>query len=215
MATAALTSMSAMTCGPITCGFSKPTEAFQDEAVIRGLAYNRLGNPQASMGVAWGDLTGHHGCDVFITNLRGEMNILYIGDGKGQFTDETMSTGVGPPSLDRTGFGVVALDNELDGDLDLVLVNGKVKRANRQPGARPGEHWNVYAEPGQMLLSDGKGKFRDESPLAGLLGTRIDVSRALVAGRTSTTTAISICWRLRAAGRREFIGTSRRAADTG
>jgi hypothetical protein len=155
---------------------------FIDEAVVRGIACNGQGAPQASMGIAWGNLSGQGNCDVFITNLRGEMNILYGGSADGQFTDLTVPSGVGQPSLTRTGFGVIAADLELDGDLDLVLVNGKVKRGSALPGAVLSRHWNQYAEPGQILLSDGRGRFSDASSIAGPIASHVEVSRALAAG---------------------------------
>ncbi|MFM8285586.1 MAG: CRTAC1 family protein [Planctomycetaceae bacterium] len=151
---------------------------FLDDGVARGVATSGLGQAQASMGVAWGDFNGDGWTDLFITNIRGEINTLYQGSESGTFRDATAQSGMTTDSLTRTGFGVAAFDLELDGDLDLAVVNGRVKRDIPLPFVDTPSFWSDYAEPNQLFLNDGRGKF-SRRPQAGLFDERAEVTRAL------------------------------------
>jgi hypothetical protein len=156
--------------------------SFREEGVPLGIAYNRYGHAEASMGIVADDFNGDGIFDLFITNLRGETNTLFVGAGVGQFTDQTAGSGLGPPSLAYTGFGVVSVDLDFDGDLDLVVVNGRVKRGPTLEGAALGPFWNDYAQPNQIYLNDGSGHFSNVSGRGGQLTGRLDVARALISG---------------------------------
>lgn len=152
---------------------------FREDGANWGLATNGLGQPQASMGIATGDFNGDSMFDLFITNIRGEVNILYLATRQETFRDGTSRSGIASASLTRTGFGAAALDLDLDGDLDLAVVNGRVKRDVPLPGANLNPFWNDYAEPSQMLRNDGQARFEDVSSRCGAWGSRFAVSRAL------------------------------------
>lgn len=154
---------------------------FLEDGVARGLATSGLGQPQASMGVAWGDFNGDGWSDLFITNIRGEINTLYHGSEAGIFRDATAQSGMTSESLVRTGFGVAAFDFDRDADLDLAVVNGRVKRDVPLPSPETPNFWSDYAEPNQLFLNDGKGKFTPRGN-AGLFAVRAEVTRALAVG---------------------------------
>ncbi|MBS0264060.1 MAG: CRTAC1 family protein [Planctomycetes bacterium] len=156
--------------------------SFREEAAIRGVAGDRFGIAPASMGVVCNDLNGDGTADLFITTLRGETNLLLLGRGGGLFSDETASSGLGPLSLEYTGFGTVAFDLENDGDLDLAVVNGRVKRAPPLSTARLDPFWNDYAEPSQLFLNDAHGHFIEASASGGAFTQRVDVARGLILG---------------------------------
>ncbi|MGE5193502.1 MAG: CRTAC1 family protein, partial [Deltaproteobacteria bacterium] len=164
---------------PNTLWIQQPDGTFRDEGMLRGAAVDRFGKAEASMGVAWGDYDGDGLDDLFITTLRGETNLLLLGRSGECFSDETPASGLGPPGLEFTWFGVVALDLENDGDLDLVIVNGRVKRAPPLKTARLNRFWNDYAEPSQIFLNDGGGHFADASREGGEFSARVEVMRAL------------------------------------
>ncbi len=128
---------------------------FADAALLLGVALNSQGRPEASMGVALGDVDGDRDLDLFMTHLRSQTNTLYRNRGSG-FLDDTPVSGLGLPSLPRTGFGTRFLDLEHDGDLDLVIVNGAVAR---EAGVAPDSGLAAYAEPAQVFLGDGAGGF--------------------------------------------------------
>lgn len=160
----------------------QPDGTFLDDALSRGIATSGLGQPQASMGVAWGDFNADSITDLFITNIRGEINTLYLGQSPGVFRDATAASGLVMSSLTMTGFGTSAIDFELDGDLDLLVVNGRVRREAPLAGSNLGTYWNSYAEPAQLFLNDGRARFQDVSQNCGEFHSRPEVARSLSAG---------------------------------
>ena len=99
---------------------------FSEEALFSGVGYNENGRAEAGMGVDFGDINQDGWLDLFVTNFSGESNTLYLNDQNGSFTDKTFSFGLGQPSLDLLGFGTKFVDFNLDGWLDIFIVNGHV-----------------------------------------------------------------------------------------
>ena len=156
---------------------------FRDAAVVMGAAYNLHGQPEAGMGVLAADLNNDTAPDLFVTHLRVETNTHYrnLGGGAG-FADVTGETGLGASSMVFTGFGVAALDIELDGDLDLVVANGRVNRLDPLPGASVEPPWDLLAEPNLFYLNDGRGRFELlDGPVASFCSP-IEITRGLVVG---------------------------------
>jgi hypothetical protein len=133
---------------------------FKEEAVPRGVAYNRMGRPEANMGIALGDLSGHGMFDLFVTHLTEETNALWVQGPRGVFEDRTVAAGLRNGRGRGTGFGTVLADFDQDGALDLALVNGRVSRPPPSNQA-PGSFWEPYAERNQLFTGDGAGHFRD------------------------------------------------------
>ncbi len=155
---------------------------FTDRAPTMGLAFNVYGGAEASMGVAVGDINGDLELDLFLTHLFQETNTLYLGQGEGQYRDATMGSGLGQPSVDFTGFGTTLLDYDLDGDLDLLVVNGRVLRSKPRPGVALNEHWSAYAEENLLFENDGSGRFTAAPEACGTLCSEVEVSRGLAVG---------------------------------
>ena len=103
---------------------------FEDEALIRGVALDRMGRTQGSMGIDLADVDGDGDEDLFITNLDNEGNTFYRNQGRGIFEDRTSEAGLF--RLGLTGFGARFIDYDNDGWLDLVLVNGAVRQLTSQ-----------------------------------------------------------------------------------
>jgi hypothetical protein len=139
---------------------------FVDEAVTRGLAFNAAGQTQANMGIALGDVFGSGRLDVFITHLTEETHALWQQTAPGRFEDRTIAAGLTAPRWRATGFGTILADFDLDGALDLAIVNGRVSRTRGPLPAGPGidRNWAPYVERNQLFINDGKGRFRDISP---------------------------------------------------
>jgi hypothetical protein len=137
---------------------------FKDEAVERGVAYNIMGQTQAHMGVALGDVDDDGLFDLFVTHLREETHTLWKQGPRGQFQDATVQAQLTVPSSRGTGFGTVFADFDHDGDQDLAFVNGRVAREANVPAAAGQSFWTPYAERNKLFVNDGTGRFRDISP---------------------------------------------------
>ena len=140
---------------------NKQGKSFQDEAIAAGAAYDAAGKPQSSMGVTTGDVDGDGRRDLFMTHLDGEYSTLYLQQSPGNFDDKTAAAGLATPTVPTTGFGTAFFDIDLDGDLDLVIGNGRVRRHD---GAAPGkgaDFWKGYTERNQIFLNDGSGVFSE------------------------------------------------------
>jgi hypothetical protein len=87
---------------------------------------------------------------------------LFRADRPGRYQDVAVQAGVGPASRNRLGFGCVFADINLDGALDLVVVNGHIDDTVRNIRGNLG-----HAQPAQLFMNDGTGSFRD---IAGEVG---------------------------------------------
>lgn len=166
---------------------------FENRAFALGLAVNRVGRPDANMGVAIGDCDGDGTLELFVTHLVQETNVLYRRSAKASYFDATEGSGLGPPSLDMTSFGTQFMDFDNDGDLDLVVVNGRIMRRGRSLDAKLSAHWNPYAEENQLFLNDGSGHFSLASPAQGGDWSRaVCVGRALAVGDVDRDGALDV-----------------------
>ena len=168
---------------------------FAEEAILYGLAFNAYGQPEGSMGIAVGDVNGDTRPDLFVTHLSGETNTLYVASTYAVFVDMTEMVGFAGRDLPFTGFGCGFVDFDNDADLDIALVNGRVKRGAVLSGANTGEFWDFYAEPNLLFQNSQAGlvgetglvsvqsiAFTDVSSRAPDLTGRIEVSRGMACG---------------------------------
>ena len=99
---------------------------FENMAIRLGVAVDRTGESQASMGIAIGDVDQNGRLDLLVSNYYSDWNTLYLQNSEGLFSDQTVSVGLDQTSLDMLGFSTQFLDVERDGDLDLFITNGHV-----------------------------------------------------------------------------------------
>jgi hypothetical protein len=128
---------------------------FTDIAIEAGCAFSQDGKPQAGMGVAVGDYNRDGRMDIFKTNFAGDTSTLYANAGKGMCDDRTFAAGIGRNTR-WLGWGVGFLDLDLDGWLDLFLVNGHVYPEVEQLKTEAG-----YRQRKVVYRNRGDGGFED------------------------------------------------------
>jgi enediyne biosynthesis protein E4 len=109
------------------------------------------------MGVDAADLDNSGVPTLAVTNFQNEMVGLYKGSASGAFSDIAPASEIGRVSRGSLGFGCFFFDPDLDGLLDLLVVNGHIDDTDRRTG---------YAQPPHLFLNRG-GRFRN---VAGALG---------------------------------------------
>jgi hypothetical protein len=98
---------------------------FEEEGVIRGVAFDQNGKAMSGMGAAAADYAGDEHLSIFRTNFSDEFETLYRNRGRGTFDDVTLDSGLGENTR-YVGWGTGFFDFNNDGWKDLLLVNGHV-----------------------------------------------------------------------------------------
>jgi hypothetical protein len=153
--------------------------SFEDDALFAGVAVNRDGAMEASMGVDASDFDDDGDPDLFMTHLSGETNTLYLNRGGGMFEDRSVETGLAAPSVGFTSFGTAALDYDRDGRLDLAVVSGAVRIIEEQ--AKAGDPLPLR-QTHQLFHNLGGGSFEDVTGRAGEAFGRPGVGRGAAVG---------------------------------
>ena len=150
---------------------------FREVGLLAGVAVANDGKARAGMGVDFGDYDGDGRLDLVVTNHEFEAASLFRNLGARLFAESTAESGIGPPTLPFVGFGVVFVDYDNDGKLDLAIVNGHVVENTAQ--FRPS---SSYAQRRLLLRNTGDRRFADVSHLSGSGFGVEKVGRTLVAG---------------------------------
>jgi len=99
---------------------------YTEEAIFYGVGFDRDGFPQACMGIASGDVNDDGRTDLLVTNFANESNTLYESQPHGGYLDTTREAKLRDAGFQMLGFGAQFLDADLDGRLDLVVMNGHI-----------------------------------------------------------------------------------------
>ncbi len=155
----------------------QPDGTFVDDGVLVGVAVNREGKAEASMGVTTGDADNDGDLDLFMTHFRRETNTFYRAQGDGFFDDVTSRVELGQPSWEYTAFGTGFLDVDNDGWLDLVTANGAVTfpAGGDRSGGFPLDEIN-------QLFRGGPSGFEEITSAAGPAFAASHVSRGALVG---------------------------------
>jgi enediyne biosynthesis protein E4 len=137
---------------------------FAEEAMERGVALSEDGMEQAGMGVGIGDLSCHGNLDIVKTHFAADTPAVYTNNGKGEFRDDTLRSGLGSETrFISWGVGVEDLDN--DGNPDILWVTGGIYPELQDRPDQP------YQGPRIVFRSLGNGRFEE---LAGQAGPAIE-----------------------------------------
>jgi hypothetical protein len=149
---------------------------FREEGLERGVSLSEDGLEQAGMGIGVGDYDLDGNLDIFKTHFADDTSVLYRNDGKGNFDDVTIRTGVGVETrYVGWGTGIVDLDN--DGFPDLFVVTGSVyPEVERRLPAYP------FRTPRLIFRNLGDGRFEELMDEAGSAISAAHVSRGCAFG---------------------------------
>jgi len=124
---------------------------FEEIGAFEGIAFDRDGKATSGMGIDAAWFRNDRSLGVVIGNFANEMSSLYVmDDGRPPFADEAVLEGLGPPSRLVLTFGVLFLDYDLDGMLDLLQANGHLEHEINK--VQPSQQ---YAQPPLLLWNCG------------------------------------------------------------
>jgi hypothetical protein len=125
--------------------------SFEEVAVFEGIAYDRNGKATSAMGVDAARFRDDREVGVAVGNFANEMASLFVTtDGHAPFVDEAVLEGLGPSSRIPLTFGLVFLDYDLDGRLDLLLANGHLEHEIQKV-----QQSQTYAQPPSLFWNCG------------------------------------------------------------
>ena len=124
---------------------------FEEVGEFWGVAYGRQGEATGAMGVDAGFLRNDSELGFGIGNFANEMTSLYFSQGDPTlFADEAIGEGIGAPSRLALSFGLLFLDVDLDGRLDILQTNGHLE--SRINAVDPSQ---TYEQASQLFWNAG------------------------------------------------------------
>jgi len=152
---------------------------FKNFGLLSGTALSAHGKAKAGMGVDAGDIDNDGDEDLFVTNLTGEGNDLYVNNGTGLFEEQSARSGLGPASRAYTGFGAAWFDIDNDGRLDTMVVNGAVQTIEAL--RRVNDPFPLHQR--KLLFHNlGDGRFEDITAQGGAVFQLSEVGRGAAFG---------------------------------
>ncbi|MEA3274294.1 MAG: CRTAC1 family protein [Pseudomonadota bacterium] len=137
---------------------NKGDGSFEEVAIFEGIAYDRNGKATSAMGVDAAYFRDDRELGIAVGNFANEMASLFVTtDGRAPFVDEAVLEGLGPASRIPLTFGLLFLDYDLDGRLDLLLANGHLEHEIHK--VQQSQH---HAQPPSLFWNCGeacRGRF--------------------------------------------------------
>jgi enediyne biosynthesis protein E4 len=102
---------------------------FEEIGAIAGIAFDATGSARGAMGIDAAAFRNDSSVGVAIGNFANEMSALYVSRSRNmQFYDAAVANGFGPATRLELTFGVLFLDFDLDGRLDICQANGHLEQ---------------------------------------------------------------------------------------
>jgi enediyne biosynthesis protein E4 len=134
---------------------------FEEVALSAGVGYAQDGIARSGMGADFRDVNNDGLPDIWHTAVEHEQFPLWINEGKGEFQDMTVASGLGETSeMSGWGNGIADFDNDGWKDLFVARANVMDNISEQNPARR-------YPEPNTIFRNLGNGKFADVSAQAG------------------------------------------------
>ncbi|MCC6369127.1 MAG: CRTAC1 family protein [Bryobacterales bacterium] len=128
---------------------------FTEEGLERGAALSEDGMEQAGMGLGIGDFNLDGSLDIIKTHFREDTPAVYLNNGKGNFRDVTIPSGLGVETrFVSWGAGMFDLDN--DGNPDIFWVTGNI-----YPEVEKKFPNIPFKTPRVLFRNLGKGRFEE------------------------------------------------------
>lgn len=124
---------------------------FRETGIELGLAFDPGGLATGAMGIDAAHFANDARLGIAIGNFANEMTSFYVSRaGEDIFSDDAIVAGVGADSRRALTFGLVFLDADLDGRMDLLAANGHV-----EPEIARVQASQSYAQPAQLFWNCG------------------------------------------------------------
>jgi hypothetical protein len=137
---------------------------FTEQGLETGVALSDDGMVQAGMGLAVGDFRLDGNLHIVKTHFSGDTPAVYLNDGKGNFQDGTLRSGLAVETrFIDWGIGIADLDN--NGSPDLFIVTGGIYPELRDD----------YDTPRVIFRNLGNGRFEE---LLGQAGPGVDATHS-------------------------------------
>ncbi len=131
--------------------------SFEESAVAFGVAFGENGEATGAMSADVGDYDRDGGIDLFVSDIA--YSSLYRNERQGFFTDTVVPSQVARLTGRYTSWGGGFLDFDLDGLLDLLVVNGDLH--------------HVVGWEDQLLRNAGGGVFADAAELSAYFAVKL------------------------------------------
>jgi enediyne biosynthesis protein E4 len=155
---------------------NKGDGAFEEVALLSGVAVDVDGRTYAGMGTDFADYNNDGWPDIVVTNLATQRYALYQNNGDGTFTYSSLVSGLSRMTATHSGWGLRFFDYDNDGWKDLLITQGHDLDTIELtfPNLR-------YREP--LLLARNTGKnFVDVSGESGSVFKQAWVARGMAIG---------------------------------
>ena len=109
------------------------------------------------MGIAAADFDQDGRLDMHITNFSDQSSSFYLQRSQDRFDDLAPMFRLPAPTIPMVGFGTQPLDADLDGDMDLVVINGHVQEVHDVTKPLRMKPQILNADPGKFSVVQNVG----------------------------------------------------------